>query len=118
MSWPLKEITTEELQEIKIPSPGMCWRVPVPDGQDHIWGHKLSDTWRASGRDYAIFVTLPATGDWCVDAFASDKSTGGWTVTGELPTITVTPSINAVGRYHGWVQNGVLTDDCEGRTFG
>lgn len=41
----------------------------------------------------------------------------GWQVTGEPPAITLSPSVNLVGIYHGWIQNGVITDDCEGRTF-
>lgn len=41
----------------------------------------------------------------------------GWTVTGDLPRITVSPSINIVGSYHGWIQNGVISEDCEGRKF-
>lgn len=40
-----------------------------------------------------------------------------WSVSGDLPNVTVTPSINMVGVYHGWIQNGVITDDCDGRTF-
>ncbi|MCL5265184.1 MAG: hypothetical protein M1343_08345 [Chloroflexi bacterium] len=43
--------------------------------------------------------------------------THGWTVTGEAPNITCSPSINAVGAYHGFLQNGVLSDDVEGRTY-
>jgi len=40
-----------------------------------------------------------------------------WTVTGEIPNVSATPSINCVGSYHGWVRNGIVTDDCEGRKF-
>lgn len=40
-----------------------------------------------------------------------------WSVSGEWPNVTVTPSINAPGQYHGFIQDGVLTDDCEGRTY-
>jgi hypothetical protein len=38
-----------------------------------------------------------------------------WTRTGEPPNVTANPSINWVGFYHGWLKNGVLTDDCEAR---
>lgn len=45
-----------------------------------------------------------------------------WTVIGELPNIAVTPSINLVGRWHGFigvngVQIGYIGDDVEGRRF-
>jgi hypothetical protein len=52
---------------------------------------------------------------------------GGWAnlanhqIGGEGPTLTVAPSIQVSRRegvtYHGHIQNGVLTDDCDGRTF-
>lgn len=35
-----------------------------------------------------------------------------WTVTGEPPNITVTPSVDyGVGNYHGFIKNGVIGDD-------
>lgn len=40
-----------------------------------------------------------------------------WNVTGTIPNITATPSINCVGVYHGFVTNGEVTEDCEGRKF-
>lgn len=72
------------------------------------------------GKRAPLFVVTPA-GPWCVDAQSTDGSgqyTGhGWTVTGEVPNITATPSINMPGRYHGWLTNGILSDDLEGRTY-
>lgn len=72
------------------------------------------------GKRAPLFVMTPA-GPWCVDAQSTDGNgnfTGhGWTVTGTPPNITVTPSINMVGTYHGWLTNGVLSDDLEGRTY-
>lgn len=41
----------------------------------------------------------------------------GWVVTGDLPKVSITPSINCVGSYHGWVKDGVISDDVEGRTI-
>jgi len=45
-----------------------------------------------------------------------DGEAAGWEISGEPPRITVRPSINWVGRYHGWLTDGVLSDDLEGRT--
>lgn len=52
---------------------------------------------------------------------ASDK---GWQVTivgelvdGQQPDITLKPSIDAVGSYHGHIRHGVITDDIEGRQY-
>lgn len=53
---------------------------------------------------------------FCVDSIASTGGEG-WEVTGEPPKITVHPSIHIIGRYHGWIRDGVITDDCDGRTF-
>lgn len=66
-----------------------------------------------------LVVRLPDGSDFCVDGPCYDKGKryGGWDVTGEPPNITLSPSINIVGYYHGWIQNGVITDDCEGRKF-
>jgi hypothetical protein len=58
---------------------------------------------------------------WCVDEQERSGSRGfygdGWTVTGDLPNLTVAPSINIGGTYHGWIRDGVITPDCEGRTY-
>lgn len=70
-----------------------------------------------------LLVMLPGHILFCVDGACWNTIdgkivySGGWTVTGEAPNITVSPSINCVGSYHGYLQNGVITDDCEGRKF-
>lgn len=58
---------------------------------------------------------------FCVDCHPTSDPDGGWTVEivgplvhGEQPDITVTPSINATGSYHGYVTHGVVTDDLGG----
>lgn len=68
-----------------------------------------------------IMVILPSGFPFCVDSpysgsmDASPAERHGWTVTGEAPKITLSPSINEEGYYHGWLINGVLSDDLEGR---
>lgn len=62
--------------------------------------------------DKGLCVMLPGKRIWYPDR--PDRT---WKREGTLPNITVTPSVNAVGVYHGFLQNGVLTSDCEGRTF-
>lgn len=66
-----------------------------------------------------LFVVLPDKSLFLVHGkcWRGSEKYGGWTVTGEAPNITVSPSINIVGFYHGWIQNGVVTDDCEGRKY-
>ena len=60
----------------------------------------------------SLHVKIPGGADWNID-----RHDRRWTRTGEAPCVTVTPSINHQGVYHGWLRDGVLTDDCEGRTF-
>jgi hypothetical protein len=63
-----------------------------------------------------LTVMLPDGGVWCVDARASTPGAGGWDVTGTPPNITVRPSI-LTDRYHGWLTDGVLSDDLDGRQY-
>ena len=61
-------------------------------------------------------VVMTPGGEWCVDGPSFDKDGAHpcpWTRTGDPtnpPTFTVHPSIHFVGRFHGWLKNGVLTE--------
>jgi hypothetical protein len=68
-----------------------------------------------------ITVMLPAAGhacSWCIDQHPTDSPDGGWQVdvdldsliVGQKPRITVNPSMHAVGIWHGWLRDGVLTE--------
>ena len=66
-------------------------------------------------------LCLPNGGHWHIYGRMADGSPG-WDVTGELPNITARPSILAHANgvheeYHGWLTDGVLSDDIEGRTY-
>ncbi len=41
----------------------------------------------------------------------------GWVVTGDPPAITLSPSVHCPGVYHGYIQDGVITDDLDGRRY-
>lgn len=60
-------------------------------------------------------VQMPCGIEWIVYGPSSDG--GKWDVQGVPPRITVSPSINLQGAYHGWIKDGVISDDCEGRKF-
>lgn len=103
---------------------GSMWFGKMPDGPG---GNCLGDLADEYYRDHyptraPIIVMLPMRGadgeiwafPWCVDTVQSNEPHIGWMVTGEAPNITVSPSINAVGFYHGWLQNGVISDGVEG----
>lgn len=105
---------------------GDAWYIPesqiktTQNGRRFWYGHILSQDYEnnRSAQRQPIAVTLPCCNGYafCVDSDATSGA-GGWRVSGDPPNVTVSPSINIVGLYHGWIQNGVISDDCEGRTF-
>ena len=96
------ELTLDEAE------PGMMWRS---------WW--FEDEWHGpDGKSYTI--RLPGGGEWAMDG--PSTSGPGWTRSGEAPNITARPSIltkdcSAWRGYHGWLTDGVLSDDLEGRTY-
>ncbi len=89
------------------------------------WPGELAPLYYASNAHRPpICVVLPGFAWWVVDSYSSRDTRGGpggWTVTGDIqpgtPTLTCSPSIDYGKRYHGYVQGGAITDDCEGRKF-
>jgi hypothetical protein len=77
---------------------------------------RVGAMWRDPDR--GIAVKLPGCSGMNV-WYMSEPGTNGfrWALSGDMPNVTATPSINFVGSYHGWVQGGVVTEDCEGRKF-
>lgn len=82
--------------------------------------------WFEDGDPNDLVVKLPSNSEWHVDRgrlMNSQPDRSGkprlpqWTRTGDPPKITAQPSINHQGQYHGWLTDGILTDDCEGCTF-
>jgi hypothetical protein len=119
MSWTI--IYHEKVPEH--PKVGDMWPAPwlVEEGKLH--DLFLSDAyiakWKEGKYRLPLIVRLPDGTDFCVDGpcYNKGKRYGGWAVSGNPPNITLAPSINIVGYYHGWIQNGVISDDCEGRKF-
>jgi hypothetical protein len=76
----------------------------------------LSDGYKLYENDPSLCVLLPGKSIWHMH----HKGTDGclWNISGSPPRVTASPSINLVGIYHGWVRDGVVTDDCDGRRFG
>lgn len=67
--------------------------------------------WR--GPDRHCLIAITPGGPWIIDGPSTnnDGSRGpAWTRTGEVPKITVTPSIHFPGKYHGWLRDGVLEE--------
>jgi hypothetical protein len=103
----------------EVPVVGDMWPAPWflegPETSRNYWVSKQYDKDWADKRP-PLVVKLPGGHEHCVDMGGSGNREG-WTVTGSPPKITVVPSINVHGIYHGWIRDGVITDDCEGRKF-
>ena len=63
-----------------------------------------------------IIVVVPGGGGhgypWCVHTRTHGQAgygPKGWAVNGELPNITLHPSVNMGKAWHGWIKAGVLT---------
>jgi hypothetical protein len=92
------------------------WAAPDDDAYSTLVGTKHRHLERV------LWVSLPGIENgypFCVHAPATREGPdgAGWSVSGDAPRITVEPSINIVGSYHGWIRDGVISDDCEGRRF-
>lgn len=109
--------------------PGDMWFAPYlldREHEEYPGPEKLSPRYWAlpEPRRLPIVVRLPGPCDFAIDTLAwrhdgerFQHLGDGWTVTGEAPLLTMSPSINIGGAYHGYIQNGVVTEDCEGRLF-
>lgn len=105
------------------------WFAEAPEG---LWeaGWCFPHAWRTSMhyRQHvalfrpAITVMVPtrdgSVTPFCIDSAPTYDPGGAWTVIcpwplvpGEKPPITVQPSINIEDCYHGWLVDGVLSDD-------
>lgn len=113
MSWPVRMVEdldvvydAERRGECSI---GMAVRAKLgntPFSDDHEKNRPGSD---------AVWIRLPNHEWFCPDKKYADNQQ--WTLTGDWPNVTVTPSINCIGSYHGWITNGQVTEDCEGRKY-
>lgn len=103
--------------------PGMMWYLPDlwDPAKDHLDSEKRNYGYLSENyfKDWSstrppLCVVCPNGQQWTVDANARDKA--GWAVIGTAPNITCYPSI-LVGNYHGFLKEGVFTNDLEGRKY-
>lgn len=100
----------------QVATPGAVWYCPWLSEGEHAPSSILSDAYMRDwlGKRPPISIRCPDGSDWVVDQKASNGP--GWTVTGEAPNLTAQPSI--VSRdYHGWLRDGMLTEDLENREY-
>ena len=83
-------------------------------------GH-LSDYYSANNSHrQPLFLMLPGKHLFLVDGKCWNQQLGrygGWHVRGEAPNISVFPSIDISGTYHGCLSNGILGDDIVHRKY-
>jgi hypothetical protein len=94
---------TPQNQEVSVhssPPPGID---KAPPGA--MW---FSDFYPWKGPDGHTLSVLTPGGIWIIDGPTS-KGTRPWSRTGVPPKVTVHPSINFEGSYHGWLRDGVLS---------
>lgn len=104
--------------------PGMGWYNDWYLDRDH--GHNFLNPqfyrdWH--GKRPPIEIVCPDGNIWCPDRMSSNGN--GWTVAGEWPNITCTPSIDCTPiqgsgtgpYYHGFLTNGEFTPDIAGHVF-
>lgn len=104
---------------------GSMFYIP-PDVDMMEWPWNLADAdeladyyWENNYNRSPLFVILPGHVLFLVDGTCgySGNKNGGWIIKGQAPKITVIPSINMKGFYHGFITNGVITNDVEGRIY-
>ena len=87
-------------------------------------GLPIGAMWEASWLDHpnwngpdgkAWCIRFPGGQDWIVYGPSSDGKK--WTVSGDPPILTASPSIGIPGTYHGFLKNGVISEDVDGRKF-
>lgn len=128
--------TGEEMALREAP-PGAMWEAPwlvdhwatlegIREPRSSDGASYMSSQWRnrclQEGRIIPPLIVKTPGGDWVIMSSASNGSVdadgrrSGWDWSGEPPRITARPSIG-MSRYHGWLTDGVLSDDMEGRTY-
>jgi hypothetical protein len=103
-------------------TPGLTYLIPLAryaiPGRTYgeIWANNLSREFHDSGRTSCIIIRLPDLTEWNVDFKATD-SDQGWKVSGSWPNISIHPSVDIQNSFHGWIINGIISDDLSGRVF-
>lgn len=98
------------------PVPGDLYEEPDmgEQGDEAHWGHfVLSDAYWTlpAPRRAPLCVVLPEGTHFYLDSRQFTDGTPhepGWAVSGTPPRMTCAPSINVVGRWHGYLENGEL----------
>lgn len=126
MSWRCRIIENPELDEdgfidFSKREIGDMWYLELsPEQLEQRREHFSDQYFQHNSHRKPLVVKLPGPTYFVVDGKYYNGQQGyhgGWTVSGSPPNITLTPSIHAVGRYHGYINNGEITDDVDGKKY-
>jgi len=115
------------------PKIGDAWFMRLDDQEDNaalytgLGIRRLSKKYDPTKRS-PIVLMMPGYDPFCVDWMPVSKDVfgedGGWdvSISGDIVNdhplcLTLEPSVNVGGIYHGYVRNGIIGDDVEGRKF-
>jgi hypothetical protein len=91
---------------------GDMWFAPV--ARDKLKGmHLTAHYYAVNANRMPLMVLLPGRHFFLIDGQCFNQARGyydSWIVSGVPPLITVQPSINLEGRYHGYLTAGVIGD--------
>ena len=115
MTWQCKLIEHPELDahgnvDVTKREIGDMWFLDVPP-EELKERHLTAQYFAQNAGRKPLVVMLPGRTYFLVDGQCFSDAKGhydAWTVTGDPPNISVHPSINVVGRYHGFITNGVI----------
>lgn len=88
-----------------------CWQDGgKPNVGAMAWRRHEVESYDTAPRPMPHLGVMTPAGLVCLDCPDTDPPHGHWTLTGEPPTVTVTPSLNVNNdQWHGWLTNGELT---------
>jgi hypothetical protein len=98
-------------------TPGAMFEIAYEDLDSAGARKQLSEAYYRDhyGTRNPLTLVLPDGNIWIVDSRASNEA-AGWDLTCDPPNLTARPSI-MTDTYHGWLTDGVLSNDLEGRTY-
>ena len=100
VKWSLVRKTDGTVLRLRDADPGAMW----------INAHCQNKTCKGAERGGCLVVKIPGGNNWQIDHPESGGNASYWTREGEPPNVTVSPSINIPGYYHGWLRAGQLVD--------
>lgn len=114
-NWNRADGTAFQIGDLFLPHGTLQGQRFVTPGQD--WCVSLTYLAQHAARRAPLVVILPCLTPFCLDGVPLRAGhvmldEAGWTVTGEIPSLTVTPSINVGGGWHGHIAAGVIGPHC------